>query len=80
MPLSDDNHQVAEIVKDHDERLTDLEEESRSDDVPNQILSANETIAFGDDVDGVRQRDIEPAKWGDGEGATGWGISSWGES
>lgn len=77
MPLNDDNHQVAEIIKDLESRVTDLEESAQSDERPSLILLSHEQLAIGDDLEGVRERPIEPLRWGDD--ATGWKTSSWGD-
>lgn len=75
MPLKDDNHKVARVIKDMEQRISDLEEESRSDTTPNRIRSAEERIGVSEQVVSMRLRQIEPARWSEG---SGWRTNSWG--
>lgn len=73
MPLNDDQHRVARRIKDLEQRLSDLEQQSRSTDTPNMLLTLEDSVGLGDGVESVRQHDLQPARWGE----TGWATSTW---
>ncbi|WP_331232704.1 hypothetical protein [Natronorarus salvus] len=76
MPLKDDDHRAARIIKDLDQRLSDLEEESRSDTTPNVLLNYDDELGVEDGAESVRIRDVDPLLMNDED--TGYRISAWG--
>lgn len=79
MPLKDEQHKLARIVKDLDRRLSNIEETSRTAPTPNLLTSVNDTVAVDDSVATVRSKAVEPLLWGGGPADDrGWGTSSWG--
>jgi hypothetical protein len=73
MPLNDDNHQAARRVKDLEERVSDLEQQSRSTETPNILTTLYDEVGLGDSVEDVQTHHMETGRWGE----TGWAVSSW---
>ena len=74
MTLNDDEHEVARIIREHEQRLSDLEEESRSAPTPNLLVTVSDTVGVGDRLAAVTQRTMTTGQWN----TTGWRTSSWG--
>lgn len=80
MPLKDDNHETARIIKDLERRIADLEEQLRSDSTPNILTSVSDETAVDDNVSSVRERTIGDLEWNaDHTGSTGWNTDAWGQ-
>lgn len=73
-PEQRDNEEVAKIIKDLEQRISDLEESNKGTDSTNPLLSLDDEVAVGDSVDSVVSHDFDTARWGE----RGWGISTWG--
>lgn len=80
MPIKDDDHETARIIKDLEQRIADLEEQLRSDSTPNILISTTDQCAVSDSVRNVRERTINDLEWNaDHTGSTGWNTDSWGQ-
>lgn len=77
MPLKDDEHQTARYIKDLEHRISDLEEQLRSDSTPGILVRASEEIAIDDNVTGVRRTTIGSLYWSDPD--SGWKTDAWGQ-
>lgn len=77
MTLTDDNHEAARIIKDLEQRVTDLEETSRETVTPNLLIGVTDTATVGDSVTRVAATTVDTLLWNDSAG--GWNTSSWGQ-
>lgn len=82
MTYTDDNHQVARILKDFDERLSNLEEKSRSSTNPNLLRTLYDRVEVADGVITITEADLTTARWNwnaePGETDGGWQTATWG--
>lgn len=74
MTLTDDNHRTARLIKDIEQRVSDLEQRSRSSETPNILITTADRAGTADRVDTVRSQDLVRATWG----GRGWRTSTWG--
>lgn len=74
MKITDDNHKVSRIIKDLEERISDLEETSRDRDSANPLITVYDGIGVGDRVDGVQEHTLEAGTWDN----KGWRTATWG--
>lgn len=80
MPIKDDDHETARIIKDLEQRIADLEEQLRSDSTPNILISTTDQFAVSDSVRNVRERTVGDLTWSaDHTGSTGWMTDAWGQ-
>lgn len=75
MSINDENHRVAKIIKDLENRVSDLEETNRTDSSSNPLVTVEDDVVVGDSVDSIQSHDIVAGEWGQ----TGWAVSTWGE-
>lgn len=77
MRLNDDDHKVAKIIKDLEERVADLEETNRSGGASNPLVTVTDTVGVGDSVT-FNSHDVSArGTWGgDGWSTAGWGSYS----
>lgn len=76
MTITDDDHDVARIIKELERRISDLEEQSRSSRNPNILVTESDRILIGDRVDAVRVRQVGTMEWG--SDTSGWTTDAWG--
>lgn len=75
MKLTDDNHKVARLIKDLEQRVSDLEEASRETSRANPLVTVYDTVGVGDRFAGMTTHDLGTAgTWNE----TGWNTSAWG--
>lgn len=74
MTLTDDDHRTARLIKDIEQRVSDLEQRSRSTETPNILITVTGQVGSDDRVDSVRSQDLARATWG----GRGWRTSTWG--
>lgn len=74
MALIDENHDVARIIKDLEERVTDLERSGGSQSTPNLLRSETDRATVKDVYPTVTTTDLATGEW-DGDG---WRTSTWG--
>lgn len=77
MPLKDDDHETARIIKDLERRIADLEEQLRSDSTPNILVRVVDEIAVGDSVTSVRRRTTGTLQYDNPD--TGYGVDGYDE-
>lgn len=75
MTLHDDNHNVAKIIKDLEDRIANLEQEDRDDSVPKVLRKVTDSITVGDSVQSVHTATLEGATWD--SSTSGWDTSTW---
>jgi hypothetical protein len=78
MTYTDDHHEVAKILKDFDERLSNLEEKSRTSTNPNLLRTEAEQVDIGDRVEDVTTKDLDTARYGDMTDTGGYQTATWG--
>lgn len=76
MTRRDGNHKVAEILKDLEDRLGNLEEKDRSASTPNLLRNASDRVHVGDTVTAVNEKALDTAEWNNDAG--GWRTATWG--
>lgn len=76
MVLTDDDHEAARIIKELEQRVADLEEQSRSTPKPNFLITEREQIGVGDRIGEVTVHELTTAMWDDEEGG-GWDTGTW---
>ncbi|ELY91479.1 hypothetical protein C484_10641 [Natrialba taiwanensis DSM 12281] len=74
MPLNDDNHRATRKIKDLDERVSNLEQKSRSTETPTFLVTLSDQLGIGDRIDSVDELTMTTGQWDN----TGWRTSSWG--
>lgn len=75
MKIRDDNHKTARIIRDHEQRLSDLEETSPSTGSANPLITIRDRLTVGDRIASVVQHDVKATgSWGN----PGYRTSSWG--
>lgn len=74
MSLIDENHDVARIIKDLEERVTDLERSGGSKSTPNLLRSESDRAIVQDTAPTVTSIDLATAGWGN----DGWRTATWG--
>lgn len=82
MTLLDEDQRVAAIIKDLEDRISDLEEASRSSTTPNPLITERDRVVVGDRVASVSSSTVETLEWNDDPSvatAGGWGRAGWGE-
>lgn len=77
MTITDDDHEAARIIKDLEERVSDLEETSRDTVTPNLLVGLSDTATVDDGVTRVDASTVGTLRWGDD--TTGWNTSAWGQ-
>lgn len=77
MSITNDDHEAARIIKDLEDRVSDLEETSRETVTPNLLITVDDTATVDDAVSEVRSPSVESLLWN--SDATGWNTSSWGQ-
>ena len=73
MVLTDDNHEAARIIKDLEERVSNIEEASRSETTPGLLRTTTDRLTLADRVDDVRSIELQSGTWGN----RGWKTSMW---
>lgn len=74
MPINDDDHRVAKIIKDLEERVSDLEGTSRDRRQTNPLVTVYDSLGLGDRV-AFNSHDLEArGTWNNpGYQTAGWG-------
>lgn len=73
MTLNDDNHRVAKIIKDLEERVSDLEEASRDRGETNPLITVYDRLGIGDTV-AFNSHDLQARGTWDNPG---WDTAGW---
>lgn len=76
MNITDDDHKVARIIKDLEERISDLEETSRDRDSANPLITVYDGLGVGDRLAAVDTHGLETGEWN--AAGSGWQTSTWG--
>lgn len=76
MTHRDPNHEIARIIKRHEQRIADLEERGRGETTPILLRTLRERINVDDSGLTIREQQLEPARWNNE--TAGWKTSTWG--
>lgn len=74
MTITDDNHDVARIIKDLAERVSDIERSGGGQTTPNLLRTESDRVTVGDSLNSVVVTDLTTATWDN----PGWRTATWG--
>lgn len=74
MTITDDNHDIARIIKDIEARVSDLERSGGGQTTPNLLRTEDDRVTVGDSLVSVNQIDLSTATWDN----KGWRTATWG--
>lgn len=78
MTRNDTTHQVAEIIKNLEERIANLEEQDRSTTTPNLLRTQRDRVVVSDAATTVSSQELHTAHWRPINERPGWASSTWG--
>lgn len=73
MTITDDDHDIARIIKDLEQRVADLERSGGGQTTPNLLRTESDRVTVGDSLDSINARNVETGLWD----STGWDTSTW---
>lgn len=74
MTITDDDHDVARIIKDLEERIADLERSGGGQTTPNLLRTESDRVTVGDTLNSVNAITLATATWDN----KGWRTATWG--
>lgn len=82
MSRRNENHRVARIIKQLEERISDLEEKDRSTTTPTLLRTVTDGLVCGEGTITVTSKSLSTARWSSpstsDDDDSGWRTATWG--